>query len=334
MNKLYNPFAGRRQLLKAALGAAGAMAFTAPLTAFAQLANGRPIRMILPVGVGSGVDTITRAAGPAMSTAFGRSVVIENMPGAGGIIGTAALLREAADGHTVGMVSNNHVTFPSVYKSVPFDPINDITPISVVGSSPFVLVVNPELEANTVQELIALLKAKPGYYNFASSGNGTILHLAAEMFVQQADVDARHIPYKGVGPMITDIMSGQVHFGVLSVPSVAGQLASGGLRAVGACGAQRSKRLPDLPTLREQGLPDYDVSGWFATIAPAGLSEENVKAIYAGLKSAFTDAEVQKAMEAQGNDIWLMDPAATADYFRSEMNKYATIVKNANMDPV
>ena len=279
-------YPGRRRLL-AAFGAAGALAAAHPLSALAQTAGGRPIRLILPVGVGSGVDTITRAAGPALSAAFGTSVVIENMPGAGGIIGTSALLREAPDGHTLGMVSNNHVTFPSVYKSVPFDSIKDITPISVVGSSPFLLVVNPQLEAETAQDLIKLLKAKPGVYNFASSGNGTILHLAAEMFVQQADVEARHIPYKGVGPMMTDLMSGQVHFGVLSLPSVAGVLKSGGLRAV-----------------------------------------------HGGLRKAFNDPQVKAAMEAQGNDIWLMEPAATADYFRSELEKYATIVKRANLQPV
>jgi len=324
----------RRRML-AALGAAGLAAATAsPLPAFAQSGNGRPIRLILPVGVGSGVDTITRAAGPALSSAFGVSVVIENMPGAGGIIGTSALLREAADGHTLGMVSNNHVTFPSVYKSVPFDALNDITPISVVGSSPFLLVVNPGLEAETAGELIALLKERPGHYNFASSGNGTILHLAAEMFVQQAGIEARHIPYKGVGPMITDIMSGQVHFGVLSLPSVAGILQSGGLRAVGACGVERSEMLPELPTLREQGLPAYDAAGWFAVIAPAGLAKDKVQSVYERFSTAFNDSEVKKSMAAQGNSIWLMEPDATADYFRSEMEKYAATVRLAKLQPL
>lgn len=323
----------RRRVLTA-LGAAGLAAAVQPMAAFAQSGNGRPIRLILPVGVGSGVDTITRAAGPALSSAFGTSVVIENMPGAGGIIGTSSLLREAPDGYTLGMVSNNHATFPSVYKSVPFDALNDITPISVVGSSPFLLIVNPGLEVETVPELIALLKERPRHYNFASSGNGTILHLAAEMFVQQANVQASHIPYKGVGPMITDIMSGQVHFGVLSLPSVAGLLQSGGLRAVGACGAERSEMLPDLPTLREQGLPDYDSSGWFAVIAPAGLDRDRVQYTYERFHTAFNDSEVQKSMAAQGNSIWLMEPDATADYFRSEMEKYAEIVRLAKLEPL
>jgi len=323
---------GRRQIL-AAMGSTGLLAALS-YPGLARSGNdGRPVRLILPVGVGSGVDTITRSAGPALNAAFGTPVTIENIPGAGGIIGTSALLREPADGHTLGMVSNNHVTFPSVYKTVPFDPLNDITPISVVGSSPFVLVVNPKLDVANAKDLIALLKAKPGYYNFASSGNGTILHLAVEMFVQQAGVQARHIPYKGVGPMMTDIMSGQVQFGVLSLPSVIGNLRSGALRAVGACGTERSGMLPDLPTLREQGLPLYDASGWFAVIAPKGLAQPKVQAVYDHFRTAFNDAEVKKAMDAQGNSIWLKDPAATAEYFRSEMKKYAAIVKAAKLEP-
>src|SRR5690606_34139718 len=209
---------------RALLGALGLAALGAPWLLRAESAA-RPVRLILPVGVGSGVDTIVRSAGPALNAAFGASVVIENQPGAGGIVGTAALVRSTADGTNLGVVSNNHVIFPSVYKSVPFDPIADITPISVIGSTPFLLIVNPQkLPANNVGELIELLKKKPGEYTFASSGNGTVLHLATEMFVDQAGVEARHIPYKGVGPMLTDIIGGQVDFGISSLPSLLGHM--------------------------------------------------------------------------------------------------------------
>jgi tripartite-type tricarboxylate transporter receptor subunit TctC len=159
------------------------------------------VRFILPVGAGSGVDTIVRAAGAAMGKTLGHPVVIENQPGAGGIVGTSALVKSAPDGMTLSVVSNNHVVYPSVYKSLPFDPINDITPITVLGSTPFVLVVNPaKMAATNVKDLVALLKAKPDGYNYASSGNGTILHLAAEMFMEEAQLKIKHIPYKGVGP--------------------------------------------------------------------------------------------------------------------------------------
>lgn len=319
--------AKRRHVLAAlSLAAAGA-----PFAAFSQ--SDHPLNLILPVGPGSGVDTIVRSAGPAWSKAAKRTVVIENKPGAGGILGTSALVKSSADGHTLGVVSNNHVIFPSVYKSVPFDPLADITPISVIGATPFLLVVNPKkLPAANVQELIALLKKQPGHYNFASSGNGTVLHLAAEMFVDQANVEARHIPYKGVGPMITDLLSGQVDFGVLSLPSILPHLKSGGLHAVGLCGKKRIAQLPDLPTIAEQGLPNYDMEGWFAVIGPAGLSQAEVKKVFANVSEAFTDPQVKKSMEIQGNTILLMPPEETTRYFQSELNKYAAVVKAAGIE--
>jgi len=183
---------------------------SAAICAFAQ--SDRPIKFILPVATASGVDTITRAALPALSKALGAPVIVENQAGAGGIVGTSALVKSAPDGTTLSVVSNNHVIYPSVYKSIPFDPVTDITPIAIVGSTPIVLVVNPKVPAKSVQELIALMKAKPDELNYGSSGNGTILHLAAAMFVDQAGVKAKHIPYKGVGPMLTDLLGGQIEF--------------------------------------------------------------------------------------------------------------------------
>lgn len=320
----------RRRVLLGGLGMVGA---AAGLPSRAQ--SDRPIRFILPVGVGSGVDTITRAAGPALSAALGHNVVVENQPGAGGIVGTAAVVRATPDGYTLGMFSNNHVIFPSVYKSVPFDPLADISPISMVGMTPFLLVANPsKVAASDVAGLTAMLRQHPGRYNYASSGNGTILHLAAEMYLQQAGVKASHIPYKGVGPMLADIMGGQVDFGVLSLPSVQAQVKTGAIKALGACGAERMPALPDLPTLREQGLSNYEIGGWFAAAGPAGLPAAEVKRIHGGLRRAFESPEVRKAMDTQGNRILLMPPEQTVAYFRSEMEKYAAVVKAAGIEAV
>ena len=183
---------------------------------------------------------------------------------------------------------------PSVFKNIPYDSLNDITPISVIGSTPFVLVVNPvKVIATNAKELQALLKAKPGVYNYASSGNGTIIHLAAEMFMDAAGVDVRHIPYKGMGPMITDLISRQVEIGVAAVPTVESQLKNGSLRAIGIMGQNRVLSLPELPAIAEQGFPEVDVQGWFAAIGPAGLSPEHVTRLHGVIVNAFNDPAVK-----------------------------------------
>ena len=205
---------------RAALALAANACALGTLPAWAQ--NDRALRVILPVGAGSGVDTIVPAAVPSLiKVVGGQAVVIDNLPGAGGITGASALAKAAPDGFTIGVVSNNHVINPSVYKKMPYDTIGDLTPISVLGATPFVLVVNPaKVAATNARELIALLKAKPDAYNYASAGNGTVIHLAGEMFVDEAKAVIRHIPYKSTGAMVTDLIGGQVELGVVSLPAV------------------------------------------------------------------------------------------------------------------
>ena len=328
--------ANRRQTLRG-LGALllGSTFISTPLALLAQTTDraDRAVRFILPVSAGSGVDTIVRAASVALGKSLGHPVVIENQPGAGGIVGTSALVKSAPDGMTLSVVSNNHVVYPSVYKSVPFDPIADITPITVIGSTPFVLVVNPaRVAATNVRELVALLKAKPDAYNYASSGNGTILHLAVEMFLDEAQVKAKHIPYKGVGPMVTDLIGGQVELGVLSLPSVQAHLKSGALRAIGVGGSSRVSAAPDIPTLAEQGLVNYNMEGWFAVVGPAKLPAAEAKRIQAAVATAYAAPEVKEAMAKQGNTINPSSPEAAAQFFRSELAKYARLVKKAGVE--
>jgi tripartite-type tricarboxylate transporter receptor subunit TctC len=292
----------------------------------------KPLRIILPVSAGSGVDTITRTVGPAFSRALGQPVVIENQPGAGGITGTLAMVKSPPDGFTISVISNNHVIFPSVYAKLPFDAIEDITPITVIGTTPLVVVVNPaKVPVNNVQELVAFLKAKPDAYNYASSGNGTILHLAAEMFVSEAGVQVRHIPYKGVAPMVTDLIGGQVEMGVLALPAAQGHIKAGNLRALGVGGAKRTAAAPDVPTVAEQGLPNYIVEAWFAVIGPAKLPIAQSTRIVTALTTAFASPEVRDAMARQGNDINLQTPDAANRFLRAEMAKYARLVKQAGI---
>jgi len=315
--------------MAAALLSLVAVTLIAP--AEAQLGE-RAVKFILPVATASGVDTITRTAEPALSKALHAPVVVDNQPGAGGIVGTSALVKAAPDGYTLSIVSNNHVIYPSVYKSVPFDPIADITPIAVIGSTPIVIVVNPKVQAKNAQELIALLKANPGKYNYGSSGNGTILHLAAEMFFDEAGVKATHVPYKGVGPMLTDLIGGQVEIGALSLPSIQQHLKSGALRAIGTGTAQRIAAAPDIPTMAEQGLPNYLVEGWFAVIGPAKMQPADVKRIHDAFATAFAAPEVKEAMAKQGNTIDVSTPEYANSFFRSELTKYAKLVKKAGLE--
>ena len=318
----------RRRLLMSAL-VAGLGAGFKPLARAAD----RPLRVILPVSAGSGVDTIMRAAAPSLSKALdGQAVVLENLPGAGGITGTLQVVRGPLDGSTIGVVSNNHVVNPAVYKKMLFDALNDITPICVVGATPFALVVNPtRVPAKNAKDMQALLKSRPGYFNYASSGNGTIIHLAGAMVVEAFGVDAHHIPYKGVGPQIADLIGGQVDFGVVAVPAVQGHLKSGALRAIGVMGRQRVAALPDVPTLAEQGFPEVDIAGWFAVIGPPKLPAAEVRRLHDAVVAAFETPETRDAMAKQQNIINPMTPEASAAFFRSEAERYAKLVKKANI---
>jgi tripartite-type tricarboxylate transporter receptor subunit TctC len=317
---------------RTALGAlAGTCAALTRAPAQAQ-AGEKTVRFILPNAVSSGVDTITRSAQAALGKALGMTVVVENQPGAGGIVGVSALTRAAPDGLTLSVVSNNVVIFPSVYKTLPFDLNTDITPIAVVGFTPIVLVVNPKLAAQNSRELVALLKAKPGALNYASSGNGTILHLAAEMYVDEAGAKAGHVPYKGVGPMLTDLIGGQVDFATAALPSVQQHLKSGALRAIGVGAPQRVAAAPEIATMAEQGMPGYLVEAWFAVIGPKGMAAADIKRVHDAVVAAFADPAVKEAMAKQGNVINVSSTDFAQGFFKSEMAKYAKLVKKAGIE--
>jgi tripartite-type tricarboxylate transporter receptor subunit TctC len=309
-----------------------AVAAAVPGLSFAQA--DRPIKFILPNATGSGVDAITRAAAPALGKALGSNVVVENQAGASGVIGLQALAKNPPDGFTLSVVSNNVVIFPSVIKNLPFDMPGDFTPIAVVGSTPMVLVVNPQkVSATNSREFIAALKGKPDGYNFGSGGTGTILHLAGEMFLDEAGAKARHIPYKGVGPMVTDLLGGQIDFAVLALPSVAQHIKSGALRAIGMCADKRTQAAPDIPSFIEQGLTGYNMEAWFAVIGPKGMTAAQVKKVHDAVSAAFSDATVKETMAKQGNTISVSSTEQAQKAFRAEMARYAALVKKAGIEP-
>jgi tripartite-type tricarboxylate transporter receptor subunit TctC len=323
---MIKPHLSRRSLLAAAL----ATALVAP--AAAQVGE-KTVKFILPNATGSGVDAITRSAQAALAKALGHPVVVENQPGAGGIVGLQALAKSAPDGFTLSVVSNNVVIFPSVFKSIPFDMPGDFTPIAIVGATPIVLVVNPnKVAAKDHKEFAALLKSKPDQFNYGSGGNGTILHLTGEQYVGEVGAKAKHIPYKGVGPMVTDLIGGQIDFGTLALPSVQAHIKSGALRAIGVGGAQRTPAAPDIPTIAEQGSPNYVVEAWFGILGPKGMAPADVKRVHDAVVAAFADPAVKEAMARQGNTINVSTPEFAQQYFRSEKEKYAKLVKQAGIE--
>ncbi len=260
--------------------------------------------------------------------------MVDNQPGAGGVVGLQALARSAPDGTALSVVSNNVVIFPSVLKSLPFDMPGDFTPIAVHGATPMVLVVNPaKVPAANHKEFVALLKNKPGAFNFASGGNGTILHLATELYMDAAGVTAKHIPYKGVGPMVTDLLGGQVDFGTAALPSVQGHIKSGALRPIGMLTAQRTPAAAEIPTFVEQGLANFEVEAWFAVIGPKGMSPAMVKKVHDAVIAAFADPAVMETMAKQGNTIRIGTPEQAQAAFRRELAKYAALVKKVGLEP-
>jgi tripartite-type tricarboxylate transporter receptor subunit TctC len=316
----------RRHLLQSAAAASCATA----LPSFAQAAT---TKLILPVSAGSGVDGIVRAASNQLGKALGTSVVVENQPGAGGIVGTQNLIKSAPDGNTLSFVSNNHVIYPSVTKNLSFDPIADIAPIAVVAYTPLVLIVNAKFPAKDLKEFVALLKANPGKYNYASSGNGTILHLAPELFKDVTGTFSTHIPYRGFAPMLNDIVGGQVDWGVSALPAALGQIKAGSVRALCIPMEKRSSAAPEIPTAAEAGFPKYQIDAWIACVGPKGLSTQQVQRINGALRIAFATDEVKEAMAKQGNIVGITDPDVATEHFKKELTRYAALVKKAGVVP-
>jgi tripartite-type tricarboxylate transporter receptor subunit TctC len=308
-----------------AMPLAGALA-----QATVETPSDKPIKMIVPNAPGSSVDAVARVIGSPLGKAIGHPIIVENQPGAGGVPATNQIVRAPKDGLTIGMVSNNHVVNPSIYKSMPFDSIKDITPISVVAGSPIVLVAHPSVAAKDMKELIALAKAKPGELYYGSSGNGTILHLAAEAFKADAGrIDIKHVPYKGTGQLTSDLLGGQVQLAFLGVTGVAQHIKAGKLRAIGVTTKERSSILPDVPTLAEQGLSNYNYEGWIALIGPGGLPAAVTNKLSTQVKAALATKEVQEAMAAQGMKPIGSTPEAALQLFQSDLAKYAKVVKES-----
>lgn len=288
-----------------------------------------PIRLIVPTQAGSQADAVARAMSQSLSKNLGHSVVVENLPGAGGVPGTQQIVRAPKDGSILGLISSNHVINPFIYKNIPYDALKDITPITVIGTLPLVLVLNPSVRAINTKELIALLKSKPGEFNYGSSGNGTVLHLAGQLFASEAKVEVSHVPYKGAGNYTTDLVGGQVQFGFLTLQTVLPLVKAGKLKAIAVSTAQRVPALPDVPTLAESGLPKYAFDAWLAIVGPAGMQTQNVAQLQSKIKTTLQDKDVQAQLAQQGVLVSTSGAEGTSAFFKTELDKHAKIVKQA-----
>ncbi len=317
--------ASRRSLVSALFCAAGLAAFAGP--AAAQAYPNKTIRIIVPTGTGTVSDMVGRLLALHMAKSLGQNIVVENIAAAGGITGTQQLVRSPKDGYTLAVLNNNHVINPSVYKEIPYDSIKDILPISTIGSTPLVLATNPNVAARDLKELLALARAKPGSLTYGSAGNGTVLHLAGVLLTSEGNVDIKHVPYKASGQMVTDVIGGQIDMVFLGIASAAAQIEAGKLRAMGVTTKQRSALLPNVPTLAEQGLANYNFDGWMALAGPAGLPRPVVDKLNAEVKATLALPEVQESMAKMAVMVTTSTPDQANLFFLSELEKHKTLAK-------
>ncbi|MFK8252382.1 Bug family tripartite tricarboxylate transporter substrate binding protein [Ancylobacter terrae] len=318
----------RRGLVRgacAALLGAAAMSATGPM-AYAAYPE-RPITLVIPFAAGGSTDLVGRLIAQKMSTELGQTVVVENRAGAGGNTGAAAVAKAAPDGYTIlmGTVAT-HALNPALYKKMPYDPVTSFAPVSLLVVVPNVLVVNPAFPAKTTEELIALLKANPDKYSYASSGNGTPLHLSGELFKSMAGVDMQHIPYQGAGPALNDVLANQVPIMFDNLPSSSGHIKSGKLRALGVTTAKRAPSFPDVPAIAE-ALPGYETYTWNALFAPAGTPPEAIAKLNAAANNALKDPQVQARLADFSATVVGSTPEELGAHVKTEIAKWAPIVK-------
>jgi len=309
------------------IAAFASMLFTSvPFSAHAQSFPNRAIRLVIMLPPGSGVDTTARLFAPHMAEQFKQNIVVDNRPGASGIIATEIVKNARSDGHTLLVTSSAYAINATLYSKLPYDPLKDFSFIGMSGATPTVLVVNPHLPANSVRELIALAKSRPDELNYGSSGNGTTVHLSAVLFNMMAGIKAIHVPYKGVAQTLTDLVAGQVQFTFAGI-AAASQLVRGGrLRALAVTSAQRQKELPDVPAIAET-IPGYEAIVWFGVLGPVGVPTPIVNTLNRAINEAIRAPEINAKLVANGVDPVTSTPEQFDAYVRAEIRKWGQVVK-------
>ncbi len=295
---------------------------------FAQAYPSKPIRLIVPFPVGGGVDGVARIAFARVAETLGQQVVIDNRSGSGGIIGAELAARAAPDGHTLFFgTTATQAILPHYHRKLPYDPVQDFAPVNLIAAAAYILVVNPAVQANSVKELIALAKQKPGALNFSSAGNGSTLHLTAELFKSMAGVDLLHVPYKGAAPALTDLLAGQINLTFNPASVALPYIKSARLRGLGVTSAKRSTLAPELPTIAEAGVPGYESTGWYGVLSPARTPDAIITRLNRELMNALRDREVKERFVATGVEPIGTTPTQFAAYMRDEFVKWGKVVK-------
>ncbi len=324
-------FITRRRALGAA--ALATLGLVTPLAVRAQAGAypDKTIRFLVPYPPGGGTDVIARIVQERFQIALGQTIVIENKGGAGGSVGTEVVARAAPDGYTVLFTLSSHTINPAIFPKLPFDTVKDFEPIGTVASLPQILVANPQLPVNTIAELIALAKAKPGTLAYASVGNGSPGHLAGELLKLRTGTQMTHIPYRGGGPAVVDVIGGQVPLLWVSIPAAAQFVKTGKLKALGVSTLKRSTAFPDVPTLQEAGVPDFEVDSWYAMFVPARTARPIIDKLNRALNTVVADPAIREKLLAQGSEGVGGTPEALGNMVAAELPKWAKLARDANI---
>jgi tripartite-type tricarboxylate transporter receptor subunit TctC len=295
--------------------------------AFSQDYPNRPVRIVVPLSAGGFADTPARMLAPRLSEQLGRQFFVENRPGAGGTIGADFVAKSAPDGYNLLLTGTPHVISPWLYSKLQYEPLKDFAQISLIASGPYALVVNKDLPVNNVRELIALARSQPGKIDFASSGNGSAQHLVSALFNSMAGIDLNHVPYKGSGPAMQDLASGQVKVSFAGIPNVLSHVKAGRLKLLAVSTARRWPELPDVPTVAEAGVPGYEATLWLNLAAPAGTPQEILRRLHAETTRALQDPELQQSFRRAGVEATVMPREQIDGFVQAEFEKWGKVVK-------
>lgn len=309
------------------------MALFSITVVYAQNFPNRTVRFIVPLTTGSGADIAGRVVGKTLTDVWKQSVIVENRPGAGGLIGTGVVVGADPDGYSLLVQSASYAANPAIYKKLPYDPLKSLIDVAILGQTPYVMVTAADGPYKSVKDFIAAAKAKPGELTFASAGVGSSTHLAAEYFNQKMGIKLIHVPYKGSPEAIQDTMSGRTVFYMAPLDTAIGQLKGGKLRAFGVTSKTRNDAVPDIPSISEQGYSDFEMALWFGVWAPAGTPAAIVNKINQDINLSMDNADVKAAYEAKGIKATPMSPLEFSKFVRDEMAKYLKIAKDANIEP-